>query len=139
MEASNASSRAIPWLTKSPVFEGKFNVEHNLDNAMIETLACKWATHAFFVEAFGLHPLSRTDENNEAVLDFASEDGREETVAKLKGLRDQMKLEKVRWHEDKMKALFGPAAATSERVKAIWSVVINMKERIDEGLAALDD
>jgi hypothetical protein len=35
--------------------------------------------HAFFVEMFGLHPLSRTDENNEAVLDFASEDGREET------------------------------------------------------------
>jgi hypothetical protein len=28
---------------------------------------------------FGLHPVSRTDENNEAVLDFASEDRREET------------------------------------------------------------
>jgi hypothetical protein len=39
----------------------------------------------------------------------------------------------------KMKALFVPVTATNERVKAIWSAVINLKERIDEELAAFED
>jgi hypothetical protein len=48
-----------------------------------------------------------------------------------------MKLEKVRWHEDKMKVLFGPPAVLNGRVKAVWSVVIDLRDRIERELEAL--
>lgn len=72
-------------------------------------------------------------------FDFISEcgDGTKDKVEKLRELRSQMKLEKVRWHEDKMKVLFGPSAVMGERVKAVWSVVIDLRDRIERELDAL--
>ncbi len=130
---------SIPWPTLPPAFRGPFDFQHNSGRRMTETQAWKLTTHTFFVEAFGLHPLLTINENNELIFDFVSEDGRSETVAKLKGLRDQIKLEKVRWHEDKMKVLFGQGAATNELVKAVWSAVINLKGRIDQSLEVMQN
>ena len=48
-----------------------------------------------------------------------------------------MKLEKVRWHEDKMTVTFGPAVATQERVKAVWSAVIDLRDVVEQQLEAL--
>jgi hypothetical protein len=73
------------------------------------------------------------------MFSFASDLERWKSVEGLKGLRRQMKLEKVRWHEDKMNAIFGPAAATQERVKAVWSAVINLRDQIEQELEALQD
>jgi hypothetical protein len=81
--------------------------------------------------------LFEVDETNEAIFGFASDEGRKDTLQNLKTLRNQMKLERVRWHEEKMKALFGPATATNERVKAVWSAVIGLRDRIEEELVAL--
>lgn len=52
------------------------------------------------------------------------------------GLRDQLKLEKVRWHEDKMRAVFGVDARSEdyECVQAVWEVVIDLKERAEREL-----
>jgi hypothetical protein len=71
--------------------------------------------------------------------DFIGEcgDGTKDKVEKLRELRSQMKLEKVRWHEDKMKVLFVPYAVLNERVKAVWSVVIDLRDRIERELEAL--
>jgi hypothetical protein len=38
-----------------------------------------------------------------------------------------------------MKAIFGPAAATQERAKAVWSAVINLRDQIGQELEALQD
>jgi hypothetical protein len=54
----------------------------------------KWIVHTFFVEAFGLCPFFRIDKNHDPIFDFVSKDGMGESVAKLQGLRDQMKLER---------------------------------------------
>jgi hypothetical protein len=66
-----------------------------------------------------------------------SDHERRETIARLKPFRRQMKLEKVRWHEDKIKAIFGPAIATHEKVKAVWSAVIDLRDMIDHELESL--
>jgi hypothetical protein len=70
---------------------------------------------------------------------FTSEcgDGTKDQVAKLKALRSQMKLEKVRWYEDKMKVLFNPSAVLNEMVKAVWSVVIDLRDKMERELEAL--
>ncbi len=76
-------------------------------------------------------------QNNEVVSGFACDEKRDK-IAKLKEMRRQMKLEKVRWHVDKMKAVFGPTVATNERVKAVWSVVINLRDIVEQELEALE-
>jgi len=136
---SPSASPAIPWPRASTIHRSQFQAGPNAGNATLETLSWKWSTHAFFVEAFGLRPIVETDENNETMFSFASDLERWRSVEGLKGLRRQMKLEKVRWHEDKMKAIFGPAAATQERVKAVWSAVINLRDQIEQELEALQD
>lgn len=112
---------AIPWPNPSLFHRSQFNPS-------TEILAWKWATHAFFAEAFGLRPPFDTDEGNEAHFGFVSDHASWETVGRLKGLRRQMKLEKVRWHEDKMKAIFSPAVTTQGWAKAVWSAVIDLRE-----------
>ncbi|KAE9372110.1 hypothetical protein N431DRAFT_466393 [Stipitochalara longipes BDJ] len=130
---------AIPWPQPSPIHTHQFQVEFNELNAATESLVWKWITHALFVEAFCLRPIFKKDEKNEATLGFVSDHGRRETAARLKALRRQMKLEKVRWHEDKVKATFGPAVATHEKVKTIWSAVINLRDMIKQELESLQN
>jgi hypothetical protein len=119
--------------------KSSFDVELSARSEATQTLAWRWTTHTFFVEAFGFRPLIEMDQNNDAIFAFVSEEGTKDKVARLKEFRRQMKLEKVRWHEDKMKALFGPTVATNERVKAVWSVVINLRDRIEQRLEALQN
>jgi hypothetical protein len=47
-------------------------------------------------------------------------------------------LEKVRWHEDKVKKLFGEEAVKDERVKAVWKVVMDLKARVGDELEELE-
>jgi len=54
------------------------------------------------------------------------------------GLRRQLKLEKVRWHEDRLRAVFGDAAAREDRAKAVWGVVVELKRGVDEALEGLE-
>jgi len=131
---STQASLPIPWPKASSIRTRQFQRELVGTTAAPETLAWKWATHAFFVEAFGLRPVFNRDEKNEATFGLASDHGRTKTLAKLKALRRQMKVEKVRWHEDKMKAAFGLAAATHEKVKAVWGVVINLRDIVEREL-----
>lgn len=93
---SPSASPAIPWPKASPLHRNQFQAGPNAGNATAETLSWKWSTHAFFVEAFGLRPIVETDENNETMFSFTSDHDGWKSVERLKGLRRQMKLEKVR-------------------------------------------
>jgi hypothetical protein len=53
-------------------------------------------------------------------------------------LKEQLKLEKTRWHEDKLRALFGNEIAVDERAKALWSAVMDLKAKVDVALEDLD-
>ncbi len=94
----------------------------------------KWQTYTFFCHAFGFHPLWSNHENAENTFDFTLDGLAQEKGRNLKDLRSQLKLEKIRWHEGKMKALCGEEVIGDERVKAAWSALIDMKGRVDEEL-----
>ena len=47
-------------------------------------------------------------------------------------------MEKVRWHEDRLRAVFGDAAAREDRAKAVWGVVVELKRGVDEALEGLE-
>jgi hypothetical protein len=138
-EPSTALFPSIPWPELSPPDNNSFRLRFKIRDTTTQALVWKWATYSFFVSAFGFWPLFERDANNEAKFDFISEcgDGTKDKVAKLRELKNQMKLEKVRWHEDKMRVLFGPSAVMSERVKAVWNVVIDLRDRIERELEAL--
>lgn len=52
----------------------------------------------------------------------------------LKALRAQLKLEKVRWHEDKLRAQFGNEVARDERSKSVWGAVMELKKGVEDVL-----
>jgi hypothetical protein len=134
-----ALSPSIPWPELFPTRNNSFRTHPKVRDKTSQTIVWKWATYSFFVSAFGFRPLFERDANGEVRFDFISEcgDGTKDKVEKLRELRSQMKLEKVRWHEDKMKVLFVPSAVLNERVKAVWSVVIDLRDRIERELEAL--
>ena len=74
---------------------------------------------------------------SDAVFNFVSYDD-ENRTRNLKDLREQLKLEKVRWHEDKVKRLFGEEAVKDERVKVVWKVVMDLKARVGDELEELE-
>ncbi|PMD13952.1 hypothetical protein NA56DRAFT_694488 [Hyaloscypha hepaticicola] len=136
---STALSPSIPWPELSPTHNNSFRTHLKVRDKTTPTLVWKWATYSFFVSAFGFRSLFERDANDEVRFVFTSEcgDGTKDQVAKLRALRSQMKLEKVRWHEDKMKVLFNPSAVLNERVKAVWSVVIDLRDKMERELEAL--
>ncbi|KAK0127576.1 hypothetical protein ONS96_007107 [Cadophora gregata f. sp. sojae] len=101
-----------------------------------------WATHIFFCHAFNLtpylepHPLKSPLSPDR--LAFYASGPRESQIKDLMGLRSQLKMEKVRWHEDRLRAVFGDVAAREERAKAVWAVVVELKSGVDEALAGLE-
>lgn len=60
-------------------------------------------------------------------------------MRKLKAFRKQLKMEKVRWHEDKLRAVFGGAEVRCERVKEVWGVVCELKLNVDKALERVED
>lgn len=97
-----------------------------------------WATHAFLCHAFNLTPYLEppppTSPLSPPQLAFSTSGSQESQIRDLTGLKIQLKMEKVRWHEDRLKAVFGAAAAREERAKGVWGVVIDLKRRVDEAL-----
>lgn len=135
----------IPWPTESPNFD-----HHHLDVEPPGTIPgelgkeelWKWNTYRFFCYLFGLIPIyhgQRETGDNFGFMFPETSTGRKEEISKVKRLRQQLKLEKVRWHEDRMTALFGAAAATDDRVKAVWGAIMDLRAKVDQELADTPD
>ncbi|KUJ08560.1 uncharacterized protein LY89DRAFT_788922 [Mollisia scopiformis] len=92
----------------------------------------RWAAHKFFCLAFNLQPLSIPQQDTSDFLTFTAPPT--QATTNLRALRAQLKLEKVRWHEDKLRSLFGDAVARDERSKSVWSAVIGLKETVERAL-----
>ncbi|KAG4444260.1 hypothetical protein IFR05_000235 [Cadophora sp. M221] len=101
-----------------------------------------WASHTFFCHAFNLSPYLEPPPPNSPhsppQLAFSISGSQETQIRDLTGLRNQLKMEKVRWHEDRLKTVFGAAAAREETAKAVWGVVIDLKRGVDEALELLE-
>jgi len=104
--------------------------------------AVKWNTYRFFCYSFGLVPIycynedaSRNDFDFEiGKLLGKDEKGMGSGKERLKGLREQLKMEKVRWHEDRVRGVFGEEWARDECVKAVWASVQELKARVETEL-----
>jgi hypothetical protein len=129
---------SIPWPSKAPSFsrEDLFKGDISIGPLPSEHLP-RITAHRFFCHAFGFHPLWNSQDDSGFELGFVTGEAKDTTIKKLNGLKNQLKLEKVKWHEDKMKAAFGEEAAVDECVKEIWSVVIGMKGKVEKELARL--
>ena len=139
--ASPSTPPQIPW----PIITSNFtrgslilpvDNDHRRNNSLDEQENVKWRAFTFFSYAFGLQPMwySSQDSSDEYSFTFPGEDSPNDKRRKLKGLRSQLKLEKLRWHEDKLKALFGSGVAKDEKAKAVCNAVMNLKWRVDKEL-----
>ncbi|CZR53873.1 uncharacterized protein PAC_03755 [Phialocephala subalpina] len=93
----------------------------------------KWAAHEFFCLAFKLEPKAvfQLDTSPRLTLKPHPSSTPNSTIQSLHKLRAQLKLEKVRWHEDKLRSLFGDEIARDERSKQVWSAVIGLKGEVE--------
>ncbi|KAH9218564.1 hypothetical protein DL95DRAFT_405607 [Leptodontidium sp. 2 PMI_412] len=107
-----------------------------------ETTSQAWASHAFFCHAFNLNPYLEPPPPNSPLSPpqpaFSTSGSRESQIRDLTGLTNQLKMEKVRWHEDRLTSVFGAVAAREERAKTVWGVVIDLKRGVDEALELLE-
>ncbi|KAF8864395.1 hypothetical protein BDZ45DRAFT_797489 [Acephala macrosclerotiorum] len=96
----------------------------------------KWAAHEFFCLAFNLQPkaIFQLDTSPRLTLKPHHSSSPNSTIQNLHALRAQLKLEKVRWHEDKLRSLFGDEIARDERAKSVWSAVIGLKGEVEQVL-----
>lgn len=139
---SSQITRLVPWPTKSPFFtpEAWKSICQSLLDETNENHVWKLLSYKFFCAPFGLVTLVSKDQECSDMFAFALPEKTTpaDDVASLKGLKEQLKLEKTRWHEDKLRALFGKEAAVDERAKAIWSAVMDLKAKVDVALEDLD-
>jgi hypothetical protein len=127
---SPRTAQRIPWPLILPETLGKaLHRNERTESSMKSYLNFGWNAHELFCLAFDFIPSWNNQEGSDAVFNFVSYDD-ENRTRNLKGLREQLKLEKVRWHEDKVKKLFGEEAVKDERVKAVWKVVMDLKSRV---------
>jgi hypothetical protein len=131
-----APAPGIPWPSKAPSFSRQDLYERSPEVRSSEDLP-KFTAHKFFCHAFGLHPIWNFQDDFGHGICFVTGETKATKVEKLNGLRNQLKLEKVRWHEDKMKAAFGEKVANDECVKEVWAVVISLKNKVEQELEYL--
>lgn len=74
------------------------------------------------------HVARYEDEENRARMD---------KIDKMQRLRNQLKLEKVRWHSDRVEKVFGQELCGDERVKAVWAAVLELKGQVERQLVLL--
>jgi hypothetical protein len=112
---------------------------HRTESSTKSYLNFAWNAHELFCLAFDFIPSwnNQGGGGSDAVFNFVSYDD-ENRTRNLKDLREQLKLEKVRWHEDKVKRLFGEEAVKDERVKVVWKVVMDLKARVGDELEELE-
>jgi hypothetical protein len=60
-----------------------------------------------------------------------------EKAAMLNALQAQLKLESARWHQDKMRALFGNAVAAHELVKLVWTAILELNMEVKKAVFEL--
>ncbi|KAE8449196.1 hypothetical protein EG329_008363 [Mollisiaceae sp. DMI_Dod_QoI] len=96
----------------------------------------KWNAHEFFCLAFHLRPRSIPQQDTSPRLTFTPHPSSSASSLRtnLHALRAQLKLEKVRWHEDKLRSIFGDEIARDERSKAVWSAIIGLKGEVERVL-----
>ena len=129
---------SIPWPSKDPSSSRENLFRRDMRNASIPSEHLpKFTAHIFFCHAFGFHPLWNSQGDSGFEFGFITGEAKDTTIQKLNGLKNQLKLEKVRWHEDKVKAMFGEEAASDECVKEVWSVVIQLKGQVERELEKL--
>jgi hypothetical protein len=133
---SGAPAPSIPWPSKASSFSRQGLYERSPEVTSTEDLP-KFTAHKFFCHAFGLHPIWNFQDDSGHGICFVTGETKDTKVEKLNGLRNQLKLEKVRWHEDKMKAAFGEKVANDECVKEVWAVVISLKNKVEQELEYL--
>jgi len=97
----------------------------------------RFIAHRFFCHAFGIHPLWNSQDNSGFGLGFVTGEANDATIKNLNGLKNQLKLEKVRWHEDKMKAAFGEKTASDESAKEVWTAIMGLKAGVENELEKL--
>jgi hypothetical protein len=135
---SPKTAQQIPWPLILPETLGNaLHRNERLESSMKSYLNFGWNAHELFCLAFDFIPSWNNQEGSDAVSNFANNDD-ENRTRNLKELREQLKLEKVRWHEDKVKKLFGEEAVKDERVKAVWKVVMDLKARVGDELEELE-
>lgn len=154
--SSNTNSRPsqgqLPWPTPSPTFS-RTSLLHphpssSLPSPATPSQLSKWTVHQFFCHAFGLvpvsHPNTNTNQNTQAhAFGFSFPDSNNsnrntaEKIRCLEGLRKQLKMEMVRWHEDKLRLLVGEEGARDEMVKVVWAAVLELRGRVEEEIGRL--
>lgn len=130
---SSSPPPTILWPSKAPSFS---RADLLTGTAVLSADLPKLTAYKFFCHAFGIHPLWNTRDDSGFELGFVTGEAQEKTTQKLGGLKNQLKLEKVRWHEDKVKAVFGEEAAGDECLKEVWGVVIDLKARVEKELGS---
>ena len=128
---------SIPWPSQAPSFSREDLLAIDMQIGLPPEHRPKYTAHRFFCHAFGLHPVWDFQDDSSFGIGAIAREATSTTVQKMNGLKSQLKLEKVRWHEDKMKAVFGPGIASDECVKEVWSVVINLKGQVERELEKL--
>lgn len=91
----------------------------------------------FYLCAFNLVPIvpSKIERGSDSCIIFEFESSTKDVAIKekrerLEGLKKQLKMEKVCWHEDKLRAAFGNDIREDEVVKMIWGVVLELSEEV---------
>jgi len=133
---SGAPAPSIPWPSTAPSFSRQDLYERSPEVKSSDDLP-KFTAHNFFCHAFGLLPIWNFQDDSGHGICFGMGETKDTKVEKLNGLRNQLKLEKVRWHADKMKAAFGEKVANDECVKEVWGVVISLKNKVEQELESL--
>jgi hypothetical protein len=132
------TAQQIPWpLVLSETLGKVLHRNGGPESSTKSYLNFGWNAHELFCLAFDFIPSWNNQEGPDAVFNFVSYDN-ENRTRNLKALREQLKLEKVRWHEDKVKKLFGEQAVKDERVIAVWKVVMDLKVRVGDELEELE-
>lgn len=128
---------SIPWPSQAPSFSREGLLKADMQTRLPPEHRPKYTVHRFFCHAFGLHPLWDFQDDCSFGIGCTAREAKSTSIEKMNGLKSQLKLEKVRWHEDKMKAVFGPGVASDECVKEVWSVVISLKGEVERELEKL--
>ncbi|KAF4629644.1 hypothetical protein G7Y89_g8499 [Cudoniella acicularis] len=138
----HAPTPSIPWPTKPPNFtrSALFQPNPHAPRDLPSSELPSWNARSFFLHAFHLHPSTSQSSSGQSSFTYSDNDKeKRKKRERLQGLRRQLKMEKVRWHEDKLRAIFGDEVVSDEVVKIVWGVVIGLKEAVEKAMEQVGD
>lgn len=114
----------IPWPVPSPNHSIRSLRTARINHKKLDgRKACAWNTYRMFCYSFGFQPAY-----NNAGIDIISAG----SSSDLRGLKEQLKLEKFRWHEDRLRSVFGYELSRHESVKAVWGAIQDMRRQVEK-------